>query len=803
MPKRPRCPVCNSKRWHRDGLSGSIVCEEGHLMQGYVQETTETQEGPSQHTQTTRRMRKGRTKKQKPPSNDHFHGDRATFLVWQCMQLILREQLRVLIDEMGWPVELEAVARDLWTMLVTSSKVPAAPVDYEKGEEPAGSYSGPRAGYRYTRAGRRPYGRRGAKKSVKKELDEEEEDAEDDTGDGGGATTTDAEREDEDEDESDADSYFSEGQDADDERPRAGAASRTGSPFSRQPSPHATGDSQEQPPASARYPQHKRRSLVPAQPRSDNPRDHPRMEYTLLVIYLACITLRLPVFLADLFRLAETYQIRYLDAVIHLPANMQAHLHHHNRDVLSPTSVPHLYSHNPSLDQHREETAQIWLARLVQMYREDWSIEFPEANVPLMLGRLCEVLALPPLAYSLAFTLIGQLPASASFYLADSIILPASASPAHKSAWPVRLVDKGLAQDWRTALPEIKIATVLVLLCRMLWTLDEEEADSKAPILSVVASKLPRRDNWIDAIERIATLERPGDQSRLWSQEVAEMLPEDVDAYLGFIETKIVSEEKVPIRVPEISRFFPPQDVSDSSARPPPTPESCLSQLASIISSLYKAPLCTDADDFPGPETLSSVLPDKASHETPSALIASIPHTLRRLLTVLASHLTPLPSALPANLRGAAPQDSFDGVLNLLPFIDQLEQVLLQGGDSAKAAKEEVNEARATAAEEKKRKKIAETQRRKELDQLRKKIHGRRTKRSKATVDSEDDEIMDEGGQQVKSKEWISDSDEETGGGGGSEEASLGGKVGKGEVSEEEENDTEGTGSVWAASSEG
>lgn len=274
-------------------------------MQGYVQETTETQEGPSQHTQTTRRIRKGRTKKEKPPSNDHFHGDRATFLVWQCMQLILREQLRILIDEMGWPVELEAVARDLWTMLVASSNVAAAPVDHEKGEEPAGSYSGPRPGDRYTRAGRKPYGRRGAKKPVKKDPDEDEADAEEDGGTAGGTTTTDAEDADEDDEESDADSYFSEGQDADDERPRAGAASRANSPFSRQPSPGgagATTHSQDEPAAATRYPQHKRRSLAPAQPKTDDPREHPRMEFTLLVIYLAGVTLRLPVFLADLFR---------------------------------------------------------------------------------------------------------------------------------------------------------------------------------------------------------------------------------------------------------------------------------------------------------------------------------------------------------------------------------------------------------------------------------------------------------------------------------------------------------------------
>ncbi|BGP26246.1 RNA polymerase I specific transcription initiation factor Rrn7 [Rhodotorula toruloides] len=789
MPKRPRCPVCNSKRWHRDGLSGSIVCEEGHLMQGYVQETTETQEGPSQHTQTTRRMRKGRTKKEKPPSNDHFHGDRSKFLVWQCMQLILREQLRVLIDEMGWPVELEAVTRDLWTMLVASSRVPAAPVDYEKGEEPAGSYSGPRSGDRYTRAGRKPYGRRGAKKLAKKELDEYDDDAGDDAEDGGGATT-DAEGADEDEEESDADSYFSEGQDADDERSRPGAASRPNSPFSRQLSPHAAITDSQVPPA--RYPQHQRQRLTPKQPKSDDPRDHPRMEYTLLVIYLACITLRLPVFLADLFRLAETYQILYLDAVIHLPANMQAHLLRENRDVLFPSSVPHLYSHNPSLDQLREDTAQIWLARLVDMYREDWSIEFPEANVPLMLGRLCEVLALPPLAYSLAFNLIGQLPASASFYLTDAIILPASTSPARKMAWPVRLIDKGLAQDWRTVLPEIKLATVLILLCRMLWALDGEKDGAKAPVLSAFASKLPPCDDWITAIERIATLERPGDLSRLWSQEVADLQPADLDAYLGFIETKIVSEEKVPSRMPEISRFFPPQDASDSSARPPPTPESYLSQLASITSSLYRNyPSAGTEDESSGPAILASILPDKASHHPPQALAASLPPALHRLLAVVADHLTPLPSAFPPHLRGAAPNNAFDGILNLLPFVTQLEQVLLQGGSSPKAAKEVFNDQRANAAEERHRRKAAETERRKELDRiLKERQAARRLRKSKVTVDSENDDMVIDGEQRVKSKEWISDSDEEADDGDDCR-GSSGGRAARGGASEEDEEEAD------------
>lgn len=347
MARRPRCPVCRSKRWHRDGLSGAVVCEEGHLLAGYVQETTETQEGPSQHTQTTRRVRKNRTRKQKPPANDHFHGDREAYLLWQAMQLILREQLRVLIDEGGWPVQLEAVTRDLWSLLVASSGdrgVPPAPRDYHLDDEPAASYSGPRKGDRYNRAGRKPYGTRGSSSS-KKDEDPEDEDDDDRGGGGGGGGGDDSDHEgplsasdgeraalaageggpqSSDED-SDADSYFSEDQDADDER-----APPTNKRRSRKPSPvgglgvpsspgpgpgGAAGGGLDGTDATtaglrsfaggggrARYPAHKRRRVAPPPPRSDDPRDHPRLEYTLLVIYLACVTLKLPIMLGDLFR---------------------------------------------------------------------------------------------------------------------------------------------------------------------------------------------------------------------------------------------------------------------------------------------------------------------------------------------------------------------------------------------------------------------------------------------------------------------------------------------------------------------
>jgi len=403
MARRPRCTVCGSKRWHRDALSGSVVCDEGHLLQGYVHETTDTQEGPSQHTQTTRRIRKNKHKKHRPPANAHFHGHRARFLHYQALQLVLRHQLRALIDDLGWPAELEPVARDLWQLLVASSNLEPTPADARRDDEPPGSYAGPRPGLRYARRGRRKYGPRGgggAGRARGRGRDGRDDDDDDDDSAGGDA---DAEREGEgDTDGSKRSSSSSSsgsssstgggasgsdteslGDQADDERPRA--ASR--GPLSGPPSPaipplaphgadagaNAAAFNPFTPPrrtAAQRERERAPRKVV------DDPREAPRLEFTLLIIYLACVTLRLPVFLSDIFRcvlllprsfpsrsrgqladavraldrrrLAESYQILYLDAAVHLPRDMQEHLDGSTRDALSPKVRPSRPISSPS-----------------------------------------------------------------------------------------------------------------------------------------------------------------------------------------------------------------------------------------------------------------------------------------------------------------------------------------------------------------------------------------------------------------------------------------------------------------------
>lgn len=253
-----------------------------------MQESTETNE-PSQHVTQTRRLRKNRLKKTKPLRNLYFHGERAKFLLWQSLQWILREELRVLIEEMGWPVELEGVVRDLWAMLLASSGVPNAPGDFENGEEPAGSYCGPREGERYIRKGRR--------KKVAKDEDGDELDDRLESEDGTRAG-------------SESDSASTSGDESDGEEEEQEQEGRIGV---KENGRRSTTEAEPPPPEPSLNPYE---AVKAPQIRDDkraystNPRSRPRMEFLLIVIYLGCTTLRLPIFLRDITKCARSHLAR-------------------------------------------------------------------------------------------------------------------------------------------------------------------------------------------------------------------------------------------------------------------------------------------------------------------------------------------------------------------------------------------------------------------------------------------------------------------------------------------------------------
>lgn len=269
------------------GALGRVVCEEGHLLQGYVQESTESQE-VSQFVTQTRRVRKNKAKKLKPPSNDHFHGERALFLRWQALQFILRQQLRILVDNLGFPEELEHVCRDLFAMLVASSGVPAAPRDFERGDEPASSFSGPREGTRYKKARKRKADVKGKGRAKEEDEesgsddDEEEEEDERDRARRGGERSSGDEDDSEDDDPSPK-----EDDKADDVKP-AGPAGP--------PDPYDPG---------------KRSSKQAARKSIREVCDRPRIDFLLLLLYLGCVTLRVPILLKDILECVASRRSRH------------------------------------------------------------------------------------------------------------------------------------------------------------------------------------------------------------------------------------------------------------------------------------------------------------------------------------------------------------------------------------------------------------------------------------------------------------------------------------------------------------
>lgn len=267
MAPRPRCAVCGSKRW-RQG-AGGIQCEEGHLLLGYVQESNESQDA-SKHVTQTRRMRVNKVRKVKDTynPNGHFHGARAEFLKWQCLQWLLRTQIKVLIDDLGYPHDLEVVAKDLWTMLLVSSGVSDGPGEFYRDEEGPESFSGTKEGAIY-------------QKKRKVEEDEEEDESEDEEE---RARREEAEFSSDEEDEEPAPS-----------KPDVTTPLRSTSVKKRKVADAAS--------ESTDHYMLKKAPKRPNQPvKTKDPRTRVRMDFTLSIIYLSCVTLRLPVFLSDIVR---------------------------------------------------------------------------------------------------------------------------------------------------------------------------------------------------------------------------------------------------------------------------------------------------------------------------------------------------------------------------------------------------------------------------------------------------------------------------------------------------------------------
>ncbi|KAF8529135.1 hypothetical protein BU17DRAFT_36968 [Hysterangium stoloniferum] len=341
-----RCPICRSRQWHKEAASGLVTCSEGHVLQNYRNETRETTElGP--HALRKRTLKSGRVRKDDTGKGDAalYHGARARYLYFESLQLILRAQIRVLIQEWKLPLEFEVICKDIWALHLSLLPRPPDPEwamnEAHQGHgDPTGSASGSDSG-----------------------PDDQGDWTLRDDGDKG-------EKQDEkDETEAILDDLLKEaeatpGSDGDTDSDGGTRANRKGNRTA---------------------PEKKKRNTYEA-PAGN-----------IAVLMMGCWTIRLPVMYRDFVRLIEAYKLPYLDGVRVLPGEMRRHLAKETVSMLNPHFPPTV------LKLHR------LTSRLVRLCWTRFGIHTPEVNGGPMLWRIVRALKGTATLYGLAKSMAREL----------------------------------------------------------------------------------------------------------------------------------------------------------------------------------------------------------------------------------------------------------------------------------------------------------------------------------------------------------------------------------------------------------
>ncbi|KAF3399262.1 RNA polymerase I-specific transcription initiation factor rrn7 [Talaromyces pinophilus] len=111
--------------------------------------------------------------------------------------------------------------------------------------------------------------------------------------------------------------------------------------------------------------------------------DSPLLKETLGLCYLACLLLRLPVSIGDIYKFAIRNEVPFVKALKSIPQEM--------KDRMSPQHTRDLSIQVMPSNEDIHETVN----QLVAMYSREYNVVFPPLNIPLMLFQFIRQLALP------------------------------------------------------------------------------------------------------------------------------------------------------------------------------------------------------------------------------------------------------------------------------------------------------------------------------------------------------------------------------------------------------------------------
>ncbi|EJU06182.1 hypothetical protein DACRYDRAFT_44696 [Dacryopinax primogenitus] len=368
------CPICKSRRWHREPLSGLIVCSEGHVLANYRNENNELLEsGP--HLLHKRSLKRPKRTKVHASNADPklYHGDRARFHYLQCLQLLFRHQVSTLIRIWSLPPEFEIICRDTWALHVLLwPKIPDEPVHHAHATSSSDISQ-------HAQVGRPEQPAR--EETVPRTEDEPASEAESE----------------ESEENSDLAGLLSEasGSSSEDEAHR----------------------SQSGPEGPAQRIKARKRRAALHEGDAATPRGN------LSVLMCALYLLRVPVTYADILR--HTYALPYLAPSHHLPPEMTQHLTKSTIQGLSPKFPP------------KARKVHALASRLARNVWLKYGIRIPELNAAPVLWRAVRALNGSPLLYTLSKRLLAALDIPLTLH-PSLVSLPSNSPPTPPTLPPPR-----------------------------------------------------------------------------------------------------------------------------------------------------------------------------------------------------------------------------------------------------------------------------------------------------------------------------------------------------------------------------
>ncbi|KAF7352714.1 hypothetical protein MVEN_01237500 [Mycena venus] len=472
--------------------------ERAHRMQR-GKEVTEVDE-MGRHAVKKRALKSNRKKNIRTDNGDDklYYGNRGRYFYFQCLQLILRHQVAVLIERWALPPELEVVCRDLWALHLSLLRNPppaepalAAHESQDEGEvDPSASTP-----------------KRERKSSFQdSDLDLDSNSKEEDP-------KPPSSGDEDDDDDDDVKAEVATDPELDDL-----LAENSASESSSSDGENKTDDDKN------KFVPRTKRTKKAGLARFEQPAN------TLAVIVLACWTLRIPILYRDLTQLIESYELPYLEATRVLPQSMTMHLTRYNIQALSPPKTPN------TLAMHNLASS---LARRLHL---SFGVKTPEVNAAPILWRIVtQCLGGTPTLYRLTKRL--------SAVLSLPLTLHNSLAPRLKR---VKRYDVE-SHKFDNVAPEVAFVTTGIIVLKLVYGLDGKE---RLPVHSEdPASDLPRIDEYLELLGRLNDADsntRSAEFDSRTAMAIEDLSEDRVDEYLAFCERALVGSEN-----DVLERFFP------------------------------------------------------------------------------------------------------------------------------------------------------------------------------------------------------------------------------------------------------